>query len=97
MSWTMSWIGGDAITPASPWITSSAHACQTRSVPIRNRTAQASDASIKSAWATWMSLRQSKLSARTPAYTENTRYGTQWLMTAKPASVGEWKDWKMTQ
>ena len=44
-----------------------------------------------------MSLRQSKRSARAPAWTENRRNGTQWLMTAKPASVGEWNAWKMTQ
>jgi len=44
-----------------------------------------------------MSLRQSNRSARAPVYTEKTRNGTQWLMTAKPASVGEWNDSKMTQ
>jgi hypothetical protein len=32
-----------------------------------------------------------------PAYTEKSRNGTQWLMTANPASIGEWNAWKMTQ
>jgi len=93
----MSWIGGDAMTPAMPWTIRSAAACQARSVPVRNSAPQASDASINSPWATWMSRRQSNRSARAPAYTEKIRYGTQWLMTAKPPRVGEWNDSKMTQ
>ena len=93
----MSWIGGEMMTPASPCSVRSAAACQARSAPVRNSTPHASDASINSPWATWMSRRQSKRSASAPAYTEKIRYGTQWLMTANPARVGEWKDWKMTQ
>ena len=52
---------------------------------------------MNSPWPAWMSLRQSYRSASDPVYTENRRNGTQWLMTAKPASVGEWNAWKMTQ
>jgi hypothetical protein len=66
-----------------------AAACQTRRVPVRNSTAHASEASAKSPCEIWMSLRQSKRSAKAPAYTEKSRNGTQWLMTANPASIGE--------
>jgi hypothetical protein len=68
-----------------------------RIVPVRKRIAQASEASISTPLAIWMSRRQSKRSARAPAYTEKSKYGTQWLTTANPASVGEWKASKMTQ
>jgi len=73
MSYTMSWIGGDAMTPAIPCSIRSAAACQARSVPVRNSTPQASDTSINNPWATWISLRQSKRSASAPAYTEKIR------------------------
>jgi hypothetical protein len=65
-------------------------ACQIRKVPVRNSTAHENEASANSPCEIWMSLRQSKRSARAPAYTEKSRKGTQWLMTANPASVGEW-------
>ena len=42
------------------------------------------------ACAAWIRRRQSYRSASDPKYTENSRNGTQWLMTSKPASAGEW-------
>ncbi len=68
-----------------------------RSDPVRKSSAQASEASANSPCEIWMSLRQSNRSASEPAYTEKSRNGTQWLMTANPASIGEWNAWKMTQ
>ncbi len=41
------------------------------------------------AWPAWMSLRQSYRSASPPGYTEKSRNGTQWLMTANPPRAGE--------
>ena len=88
----MSWIGGDAMAPATPWTMRSAPACQACSVPVRNKTPHAREASISNPCETWMSRRQSNRSASAPVYTEKIKYGTQWLMTAKPARVGEWND-----
>ena len=64
------------------------HGCR---VPVRNRNPQISDASPKAAHDTWMMRRQSKRSASPPNGIEKNRCGSQWLITANPASSGEWK------
>ncbi len=45
----------------------------------------------------WISRRGSKRSPSAPAATENSRYGNQCEMTAKPPSAGEWNFCHMTQ
>jgi hypothetical protein len=52
---------------------------------------------MNSACDPWMSLRQSKRSARAPKYGDSSRNGSQWLMTSKPVSAGEWNRFQMTQ
>ena len=49
------------------------------------------------ACAAWIRRRQSYRSASDPKYTENSRNGTQWLMTSKPARAGEWNFCHSTQ
>ena len=67
MSYTISCEAGRPITPAAPWINKITAACQMRRVPVMNSTAHASEASANSPCEIWMSLRQSKRSARAPA------------------------------
>ncbi|GMA86487.1 hypothetical protein GCM10025868_17370 [Angustibacter aerolatus] len=68
-----------------------------RSVPVRNSTPQATETSMNSACAAWMTRRQSCRSASDPNHTEQSRNGTQWLITWKPVSAGEWNVCHSTQ
>ena len=52
---------------------------------------------MNSTCAPWISRRQSYRSASEPKYTENSKNGTQWLMTSKPVSAGEWNFCHSTQ
>jgi hypothetical protein len=58
--------GGAHSAPAMPCRISSTHAFQTVRVPVANRTPQVSDTVMNSPWDAWMSLRQSRRSARAP-------------------------------
>ncbi len=93
----MSWTADAPTTPAAPWASRITTACQIRSVSVRTSTPHANDASMNTTCDVWMSLRQSERSARAPMYTENSRYGTQCPMTAKPHRAAEWNFWKITQ
>ena len=64
---------------------------------MRKSTPQQIDTNMNSAWAIWMMRRQSKRCASAPAYTENSRNGSQWLTIWNPTSHGEWKVCHSTQ
>ncbi len=82
-------MAGTTVTPAAPWSRRSTTACHIRSVPVRKSSPHDSDATMNRIWPAWISFRQSYRSASAPEYTEKSRNGIQWLMTAKPASMGE--------
>ncbi len=73
------------------------HAFHTRSSPVMNRMPQDADTAMNRACAPWMSLRQSWRSASAPKYGDSSRNGSQWLMTSKPVSAGEWNFSHSTQ
>jgi DNA-binding PadR family transcriptional regulator len=59
--------------------------------------AQPADASMKHAAPSWMRRRQSNRSASAPNGIANSSCGTQWLMTANPASTGDSNSCHMTK
>ena len=59
MSWMMSCAAGPSTTPAAPWISKMAAACQMRSVSVTKRIPHVKEASMNSPWPIWISLRQS--------------------------------------
>ena len=82
---------------ANPCTVSSATQCHGCSESVANRMPQHTDAAANRPSAIWIRRRQSKRSARLPKNTEKNRWGSQWLITAKPASNGEWNACHMTQ
>jgi len=97
MSCSMSCSGGLQMAPAMPCTLSSTMACHICSWPLKNSTPQLIETSMNSPCEAWMSRRQSYLSASAPKYTDSNRNGSQWLITAKPASSGDWNVCHSTQ
>ena len=62
-----------------------------------NSRPQLSETPMNTSMPTWIMRRTLTRSAMTPATPESSRNGTQWAMTAKPASAGEWNFWNSTQ
>ena len=96
-SWSMSCSAGPHRAPAQPCSTSSTQALHISRLPVRNSTPQPRDTNANSPCAIWMMRRQSYFSARPPKSTDSSRKGSQWLITWKPTSHGEWKVCQSTQ
>ena len=96
-SCSISCSAGPHSAPAQPCSTSSTQALHISSVPVRNSRPQLRDTTANRPWAIWMMRRQSYFSANPPNSTENSRNGSQWLITWKPTSHGDWNTSHSTQ